>query len=269
MLRQKIIDAAARVYAEFGFRGATTRRIAERAGVNEVSLFRHFGSKEALIAEVVRHWATAGEPPPLPEIPRDPARELGEWAAAHLAQLRGSRSFIRKTMGEVEERPEMACLVCEGAQGRARQLKEYMTRLGRHGFVQWSSGSRGRDEEAHAAGAMLMSALFNDAMGRDMMPEMYPQPATRAAELYVTVFLRAIACTSADENGRRERSNGGHPKRRVTGRGASAAASAMRETPERATPTRSATRDGKSKGSTAKRSTPKGSTTRTSRTPRS
>jgi AcrR family transcriptional regulator len=249
MLRQKIIDAAARVYAEFGFRGATTRRIAEQAGVNEVSLFRHFGSKEALIAEVVRHWATAGEPQPLPEVPRDPERELGEWATAHLAQLRASRSFIRKTMGEVEERPEVACLVCEGAQGRARQLKAYMIRLGAHGFVHWASGRRGRDEEAHAAGAMLMSALFNDAMGRDMMPEMYPQPATRAAALYVRVFLRAIACSSADENGRRERSNG-----KGAGRGTLA----------RGEPKTAVSRRG-----TVKRSTTKGSTSRTSRTPRS
>ena len=265
MLRQKIIDAAARVYAEFGFRGATTRRIAERAGVNEVSLFRHFGSKEALIAEVVRHWATAGDPQPLPEIPRDPERELGEWASAHLARLRASRSFIRKTMGEVEERPEMACLVCEGAQGRARELKEYMMRLGDHGFVQWSSGSRGRDEEAHAAGAMLMSALFNDAMGRDMMPEMYPQPAARAALLYVKVFLRAIACAAADENGRLGRSNGRHPARDVA---------AKRDTAGRATAKRGVTkvgsaRNGGSKGNGAKGTRSKGSTTRTSRTPRS
>jgi AcrR family transcriptional regulator len=255
MLREKIIDAAAHVYAELGFRGATTRRIAERAGVNEVSLFRHFGSKEALIAEVVRHWATAGEPQPLPEVPRDPERELGEWATAHLARLRGSRSFIRKTMGEVEERPEMACLVCEGAQGRARQLKAYMIRLGEHGFVQWASSRRGRDEEAHAAGAMLMSALFNDALGRDMMPEMYPQPAARAAELYVKVFLRAIACDTT--NGRRAGARGN---------GTSAPATGTTPKAGRAEPGR--TKTGRSKVSRSKVSRSKGSTSRTSRTPR-
>jgi hypothetical protein len=39
---------------------------------------------------------------------------------------------------------------------------------------------------------MLMSALFADAMGRDMMPTMYPQPAERAPAAYVDVFLRAL-----------------------------------------------------------------------------
>ena len=52
--KQQLLDAAVRVYAEGGFRGATTRRIAEEAGVNEVTLFRLFGSKAALIDEAIR-----------------------------------------------------------------------------------------------------------------------------------------------------------------------------------------------------------------------
>ena len=55
--RARILDAAARVYAEYGYRGATTRRIAVAAGVNEVTLFRTFGSKAALIYEAVRSCA--------------------------------------------------------------------------------------------------------------------------------------------------------------------------------------------------------------------
>ena len=45
--REKILLAATALYAETGFRGATTRQIAELAGVNEVTLFRQFGSKTA------------------------------------------------------------------------------------------------------------------------------------------------------------------------------------------------------------------------------
>lgn len=202
MLRQKLIEAAARVYGEHGFRGATTRRIAEEAGVNEVTLFRHFGSKEALIAECVKHCATTVEDGTLPDVPRDPERELTEWAAAHLARLRASRSLIRKSLGELEERPQAFCAMSENSQSRARSLRTYMIRLAEHGFVSWPSPSRGgRNEEAHAAGAMLMSAMFADAMGRDMMPEMYPQPAERAAAMYVRVFLRAIACDARKRRG--------------------------------------------------------------------
>ena len=40
--KDHILEAAARLYGEHGFRGTTTRRIAQEAGVNEVTLFRQF-----------------------------------------------------------------------------------------------------------------------------------------------------------------------------------------------------------------------------------
>src|ERR1051326_2984409 len=49
--REELLRAAARVYARHGYRGSTTRRIADEAGVNEVTIFRQFGSKDALIHE--------------------------------------------------------------------------------------------------------------------------------------------------------------------------------------------------------------------------
>ena len=211
MSRQKLIEAAARVYGEFGFRGATTRRIAEEAGVNEVTIFRHFGSKDALIQEVIRCVSLHESGVALPEVPEHPERELTEWATAHLHALRGQRAFIRKTMGEMEERPEVACTASEGSGHKARGLKTYMNRLAEHGFVRWNVSARdGRDELAHAAGAMLMGALFADAMGRDMLPDMYPHPPERAAEMYVKLFLRAIDCraTAAPGRGRRNGRDG-------------------------------------------------------------
>lgn len=47
--RERLIEAALAVLSDRGFRGATTRDIAERAGVSEVTLFRQFGSKAALV----------------------------------------------------------------------------------------------------------------------------------------------------------------------------------------------------------------------------
>ena len=52
-VREKIITAAMTAYAESGFQGATTRRVAEIAGVNEVTIFRNFGSKAALMDEAL------------------------------------------------------------------------------------------------------------------------------------------------------------------------------------------------------------------------
>ena len=53
--RQRILRAAAAAFGRDGMVGATTREIAREAGVNEVTLFRHFQSKERLHAAVVEH----------------------------------------------------------------------------------------------------------------------------------------------------------------------------------------------------------------------
>src|SRR6476646_2662442 len=53
--RQRLLDAAFQVCSERGLHGATTREIADVAQVTEVTLFRHFGSKEKLIAALFEH----------------------------------------------------------------------------------------------------------------------------------------------------------------------------------------------------------------------
>lgn len=47
--RSRILAAAREIFERNGTRGTTTREVAERAGVNEATLFRHFGSKSALL----------------------------------------------------------------------------------------------------------------------------------------------------------------------------------------------------------------------------
>ena len=88
--RHRILQAAARVYTQHGWRGATTKRIAEEAGVNEVTLFRHFGSKEALLEQMIRDLAAAKADMRLPTHPpsqsassrRGPSRTTRRRAAS-------------------------------------------------------------------------------------------------------------------------------------------------------------------------------------------
>src|SRR5689334_16077859 len=105
-IRDRILDAARRVYAQHGFRGATTRLIAIEAGVNEVTLFRTFGSKAALFQQVSQTVLHDSDIAPLPEVPDDPERELTAWCATTLAFMREQRSLIRKSISELEERPD-------------------------------------------------------------------------------------------------------------------------------------------------------------------
>ncbi len=52
--RQRLLEAARNEFGDKGIEAATTRGIAERAGCNEVTLFRHFESKQKLLAAVVQ-----------------------------------------------------------------------------------------------------------------------------------------------------------------------------------------------------------------------
>ena len=198
MNREKLLEAAMRVFAESGFRGATTRRIAEAAGVNEVTLFRHFKSKSALISEAAHLYAQQRRETALPDLPAAPARELAAWCVAQLAHLRESRALIRKCMAELEEHPDMASCMRHGPSGAHEDLRAYAAQL------RATYGLADSNEVVNAACTMLMGAMFSDAMGRDLMPEMFPQPERRAATLYARLFLRALGVPNetAARNGR-------------------------------------------------------------------
>ena len=54
--KEKLLKATLRLISEKGYLGATTREIAQEAGVTELTLFRHFGSKEKLFEELLNSY---------------------------------------------------------------------------------------------------------------------------------------------------------------------------------------------------------------------
>lgn len=51
--RQRAVDAALNIFSHYGFRQASMELVAERLGITRQALYRHFASKEALLAAVV------------------------------------------------------------------------------------------------------------------------------------------------------------------------------------------------------------------------
>jgi AcrR family transcriptional regulator len=189
--RARIIDAAARVYAAHGYRGATTRLIAEEAGVNEVTLFRHFGSKSALLDAMIAECVDLSRRS-LPAQPRDPEAELVRWVTGHMEQITAKRDLLRQVMREVGEHPEHIECAGKGPAEAADQLREYVVRLRRTGGIRADDSAAPSAVEVSAAVSMLMSALFVDAMDRDMMPHLFSTPADEAPRAYVRLFLRSL-----------------------------------------------------------------------------
>jgi AcrR family transcriptional regulator len=200
-VREKIITAAMTAYAESGFQGATTRRVAEIAGVNEVTIFRNFGSKAALMDEALFRRVAALKlvDPPLPAVPGNPAAELTVWCETFLAQLRGSRELLRKAMGAAEGRFHEMTNSFEPARCADRELHNYTQAMLRDGWIgQAFLADPDHSELLTAAQTMLIGALWGDAMAREMHddPELWVNE-TRAAARYVQMFLRALGVTGS------------------------------------------------------------------------
>jgi AcrR family transcriptional regulator len=188
--KHALLEVTARLFADHGWRGTTTRRIAEEAGVNEVTLFRHFKSKEALLGEAVRRVAEESAPPALPTEPGDLRAELLTWAADHHDKLRARASMIRTCLAEFEEHPELAPVACEGAMLSMADAIRYFTLARARGLI------RG-DGSLEAATVMLMNAIFMDAITRDVIAGCAPVESREVLTAFVDLTLRALGAGEA------------------------------------------------------------------------
>lgn len=101
---ERLLKAAACVFARDGLTGATTRAIAREAGVNEVTLFRHFRTKERLLAAVVQQNFGDNEPEPIAAKTtntRDFRADLASYAREYLQRLQENLPLVRAMIGEI------------------------------------------------------------------------------------------------------------------------------------------------------------------------
>ena len=101
---ERILAAATIAFARHGVSGATTREIARHARVNEVTLFRHFKSKNELLRRVVMqsgerlHQVFAEAPL---ENGDDLRRTVENFVSAYVQKLTDNEQLIRTFMGEM------------------------------------------------------------------------------------------------------------------------------------------------------------------------
>jgi len=109
--REQIVAAAAAVYAEAGYEGASLREIAKRAGISHTGLLHHFPNREALLAAVLeerdRRDAERREPHPTSGMGTGGPGDGGEGAGA-LRELVRLAAHNRRHPGIVELYVRMA-----------------------------------------------------------------------------------------------------------------------------------------------------------------
>jgi len=107
--RQRLLEAARLEFGEKGIESATTRGIAERAGCNEVTLFRHFESKQKLLAEVVRETSAEflGWCECTGELSGELCGDLEGFARVYNDSLERCEGMMRALIGEGRRRPTL------------------------------------------------------------------------------------------------------------------------------------------------------------------
>ncbi|MEQ8997870.1 MAG: TetR/AcrR family transcriptional regulator [Coleofasciculus sp. B1-GNL1-01] len=92
--KQRILDAAQRLFASRGYNGTTTRDLAAKAGVAEGTLFRHFENKKAILVEVATQgWV---------ELLTDLLTELSE-----MGSYKAVAQVMRRRMMRMHENADM------------------------------------------------------------------------------------------------------------------------------------------------------------------
>ncbi len=151
--RRRLLSAAAVVYGREGLNGATTRAIAGEAGVNEVTLFRHFHSKERLLAAVVGEnfgKQTAAAQSVTTTETGDLRTDLAEHARRYEQLLRDNLPLIRAMIGEIHHHCDHERQVFKAI---FRPLREALVACLQHAISQGRIQKDGNPE--------LLADLFN------------------------------------------------------------------------------------------------------------
>ncbi|MEA2718477.1 MAG: hypothetical protein QOJ39_341 [Candidatus Eremiobacteraeota bacterium] len=181
--RGKILAAARELFERNGTRGTTTREVAERAGVNEATLFRHFGSKRALL-DAMREQACG--------VDQFRAFLAGLPGGDLAADLRAIAYFIVDHM--MTKRAMMCVSLAEDAAGTDdapewRGPSQIHADLGAY-FEAKSRAGLLRAEPAFAA-RYFMGMFFSYVVGRKLWNSGVPDRAT--LDGIVDLFLNGVS----------------------------------------------------------------------------
>lgn len=185
----RILDAAHAIFSAKGFRGATTREIAAEAGVNEVTIFRRFSTKEALLAAAVERAAGTTidrlRESALPAEPRDLPRELRSRMLTVFRAFMLSAPHVRTALAEWGHHPGIDDRRMATARYLHDEILSYMTAAAADGHIR-------RTITPEAATAMVVAPLFAHGMLHTMIPRVFDASPEEAVDAYLDIILGGL-----------------------------------------------------------------------------
>jgi len=157
--RGRILAAARELFALKGTRGTTTREVAEKAGVNEATVFRHFGTKHALLHEMLEHYCESrdqmrGTMESLEGTLAEQLRSIGHMA---IEGIKRKEDLIRVGLAEQVTDPDASAMTWRSPLGALSLLSDYMQK-------RIEAGELSGDPEILARA--FMSFWFSYVLGR-------------------------------------------------------------------------------------------------------
>ena len=173
----RMFDAALTVLAQQGYGGATTRRIAAAAGVNEATLFRRFGDKRQLILAAI-HADISQLPAAGISLSGDLETDLIQVVEYYSNVYQHRDGLVGMLLLESARDPEVAALIKEPLAS--------LTRLGEV-FAGYQKAGQLVDEPTDFAVQALISPLLVISVLRRVTGSEIPYPDARSI---VERFLR-------------------------------------------------------------------------------
>jgi AcrR family transcriptional regulator len=175
--RNRLMRAALELLVERGYRGATSRQIAQAAGVSEVTLFRLFSTKDELISEAIIRVSAMDEP----RIPT-PTGEL-ETELKNLA-LEFARTLTDESSMMIRLLPELSRLPAIQQSVNAQALDKVVGALA--SFFRYYQD---RGELDPRAGEQLWLVFLGPLFLNTFVEEVHGQRVTFDPDLHVQMFL--------------------------------------------------------------------------------
>ena len=184
--RGKILDASLRLFSKKGFLGATTKEIAQKAGVAELTLFRHFSSKERLFEEMIANYsflpALKGLLPEIKDLSYKDA--LKEIAGRFLDRLTERRELIKIMHSEIHRYPAKVKEIQQNLVGEiVRTLASYFREMQGQGLL--------REFDPELGARALLGMFFQYFTTQEFMVEKRQRFENKAAVIreYVEIFV--------------------------------------------------------------------------------
>jgi AcrR family transcriptional regulator len=183
--RQKIIEAAVEIGSKVGYARATTKAIAEIAGVNEITLFRHFGSKANLFSAAIEQYGGPALAPAIEaQLSGDYPQDLMLFGNIFLEILVERKEMMHLLLCESAHIPEVRSVLARNPRELRKMLARYLRSQMDKGVI--------KEQHPEAMAQAFLGMFFAYAISLNIFDEAL-QPAISHSELvsqFVDIFVR-------------------------------------------------------------------------------